>query len=156
MEQKINLTAIDRNIIVEIASQVYPREFRLLEESDIDEIFKSIKNGTSLEKNKGLVGDLNLPTVDPNALYNVANFALTVTSLVVSYYFWKHPQPITQEQQSLQLANEAVPDDIVGDMLNDAEFVKSIDDAWVKKLSEAKSKFNAAIAKSIKNKNKES
>lgn len=150
MEQKINPTGSNRDLIVDIARQVYPREFSLLEESDINEIFDSIHSGASRKKNEGLVGDLNLPSGDPNTLYNVANFAMYVISLVISYYFWKHPQPNTQNQQPHQDTDETVPDDIVGDMLKDDDFVKDIDEALVKKLLEKKSKFNAEIVKRIK------
>ena len=150
MEQKINPTASNRDLIVDIARQVYPREFSLLEESDIEEIFDSINSGTSRVKINGIFGDLGLPTGDPNTLYNVANFAMYAISLILSYYFWKHPQSNTQSQQPHQDTDKTVPDDIVGDMLKDDDFVKDIDAALVQKLLEKKSKFNAEIVKRIK------
>ncbi len=156
MEQKINLSGVDRNLIIDVARKVYPREFRLLEDCDIEKVFESFNedskesNTKYNQKSKRLVGDLNLPSLnDPLFLDHFANYAIGLLGWVFTYLSWRFPFNQKDQSQKSTII-ESIPEDVVGLIINDENAKKVLNNKDIDELLRIQETLNPLIVNAIK------
>lgn len=133
MEQEDKTKTTNWALIENIAEEIYPDEFDLSTRKDRSEIEKAIDNGTTNSFFRKEGGDFNTDA----SYIAILTLGFTVIQTAISYLMFL----IMKKQNE----KSAVPEDIVGTLLEDKEFEQVIDEKVKSELLKIRTKLNRKL-----------